>query len=100
MLVILDNCVCLCGSLTIGYCVVDMDEEIATLKVLYPDLSTEELVLAKENLDRYLSLAWEIYEDSLLGGHREPAPSSPTDHLAVISRERSIPNKPNHLPHI
>ena len=96
-LVVLDKSVCLCGSLTARYSVVDMDEEIVALKVLYPDLSPEELVLAKENLDRYLSLAWEIYEDSLLVAQREPAPPSPKDHPAVISMERSIPNKPNHL---
>jgi hypothetical protein len=29
---------------------------------LYPKLSPDELVEAKENLDRYLLLAWEIWE--------------------------------------
>ena len=78
-----------------------MNDELAALKALYPNLSPEELVLAKENLDRYLSLAWEIYEDSRLAALCEPAPpSSPNHHLAVVSRERSIPNKPNRLPKI
>src|ERR1035441_7860309 len=48
---------------------------------LYPNLSPEELVLAKENLDRYLSLAWEIYEDSRPAALSEPAsvfPQSPS----------------------
>jgi hypothetical protein len=31
------------------------------LKKLYPSLTDEELVIAQENLDRYLKLAWEIY---------------------------------------
>jgi hypothetical protein len=37
--------------------------EIEQLKALYPGLSPDEISLAKENLDRYLSLAWEILED-------------------------------------
>ena len=40
------------------------DDEMAELKILYPNLSPEELVIAKENLDRYLTLAWEIFEDA------------------------------------
>ena len=40
------------------------DEEIlGQLKTLYPALSPGELVIAKENIDRYLLLAWEIYEN-------------------------------------
>lgn len=38
-------------------------ELLEQLKNLYPALSPEELLLAKENLDRYLLLSWEIYED-------------------------------------
>jgi hypothetical protein len=63
-----------------------MNEELDTLKALYPNLSPEELVLAKENLDRYLSLAWEIFEESQLATRCEPALSSPNDHLAVGSK--------------
>jgi hypothetical protein len=77
-----------------------MDEDIAALQALYPNLSPEELVLAKENLDRYLSLAWEIFEDSRLAARCEPPPSSLDHNLAVVSRERSIPQKPNHPPNI
>ena len=33
------------------------------LKTLYPSRHDEELADAKENLDRYLLLAWEIMED-------------------------------------
>lgn len=32
-------------------------------KELYPALTNEELQIARENLDAYLELAWEIYED-------------------------------------
>jgi hypothetical protein len=32
---------------------------------LYPGLSDEERTIAVENLDRYLELAWEIFEDVL-----------------------------------
>jgi len=33
------------------------------LQKLYPSLSQHELQIAKENLDRYLLLAWEIIEE-------------------------------------
>lgn len=33
-------------------------------KELYPALTDEELQIARENLDAYLELAWEIYEDA------------------------------------
>jgi hypothetical protein len=48
-----------------------MTDDLAALKAIYPDLSEEDLALAKENLDRYLVLAWEISEDSRLtrGNH-------------------------------
>lgn len=45
----------------------NMTDEVDALKALYPNLSPDELILAKENLDQYLSLAWEIYEDSRAG---------------------------------
>ena len=35
------------------------------LAKLYPGLTEEELVEAKENLERYLLLAWEIWETEL-----------------------------------
>lgn len=39
------------------------DEELLDqLRGLYPSLSPGELVIAKETLDRYLLLAWDIYE--------------------------------------
>jgi len=73
-----------------------MNEELDTLKALYPNLSPEELVLAKENLDRYLSLAWEIYEDSLVVSGHEPSPSFPKDHLAVGSKGKVDSQQTNH----
>ena len=33
-------------------------------KQLYPTLSDEELNIARENLDRYLELAWEIFQET------------------------------------
>jgi hypothetical protein len=39
-------------------------EDLEDLKRLYPDLSPEDLVVAKANLDQYLALAWEIFEDA------------------------------------
>jgi len=36
------------------------DQELAQL---YPNLSPEKLEEAKENLDQYLLLAWEIWEE-------------------------------------
>ncbi len=63
-----------------------MNEELDALKALYPNLSPEELVLTRENVDRYLSLAWEIFEDARLPTRCEPAPPSPNHHLAVGSK--------------
>jgi len=73
-----------------------MNEELDTLKALYPNLSLEELVVAKENLDRYLSLAWEIFEDAQPPTRRESAPSSPEDHLAVGSKGKVDSQQTNH----
>lgn len=53
-----------------------MQSEI--LKDLYPELSEEERKEAVENLDRYLALAWDIYEEMQSGqstldaGNAEP----------------------------
>ena len=48
------------------------------LRVLYPQLSDEQLMAAKENFDRYILLAWGIMkdqlggDDSIDGGDDEP----------------------------
>lgn len=39
--------------------------EAPSLKELYPTLTAEELKEADENLENYLAVAWEIYEDML-----------------------------------
>lgn len=39
----------------------------AVLKKLFPSLRDDELQTARENLDAYLELAWEIYEDIKAG---------------------------------
>ena len=41
------------------------------MRDLYPALSNSESALARENLDRYLALAWEICEET----HAQPCPS-------------------------
>ena len=43
-----------------------MADELAQLRTLYPSLPDSELALARENLDCYLTLAWEIFEDNVL----------------------------------
>ena len=58
------------------------------IKEFFPDLSDVELQHARENLDLYLELAWEIYEDM------QPAGSGELDAFALPgqdSEERSIP---------
>lgn len=39
-----------------------MSEDYAELGKLFPKLSPDELAAAKESLDAYLLLAWEIWE--------------------------------------
>lgn len=40
------------------------DEQLlAQLKRLYPQLAPDEILVVKETLDRYLLLAWDIYEE-------------------------------------
>ena len=62
--------------------------DLEALKELYPDLSQAGLLIAKETLDRYLSLAWEIMED-----HRaaQVMPSFPEASSRGTMQERSIP---------
>ena len=66
-------------------------DPLAALHRLYPNLSPEELVTAKENLDRYLSLAWEIVEERLQQEQsREIVPVDSSIPRCTI-QERSIP---------
>jgi hypothetical protein len=39
------------------------DALLAKLKMLYPNLSPDEILQVKEAFERYLLLAWDIYED-------------------------------------
>jgi len=50
------------------------------LRSLYPNLSDEELIIAKENFDRYLLLAWQIMEDHMVDA---PAPDQSIDAASV-----------------
>jgi len=58
-----------------------------SLKELYPKLTEEELQATAENLDRYLTLAWEIYEDL----HTVNPGALTTENLNPSVNERSIP---------
>lgn len=58
---------------------------IEPLKALWPRLNDDELADARENLDAYLALAWEIYED-IQEGAVDRLPVPPYD-----LEERSIP---------
>jgi hypothetical protein len=42
-----------------------MDDEV--LKRIFPGLKDDEIQTARENLDAYLELAWEIYGDMKAG---------------------------------
>lgn len=67
------------------------DEELlAQLKTLYPTLSPEELLLAKENLERYLLLAWEIYEELERNPRATLTPSFPSSSI-----QAKVDSKPN-----
>jgi len=68
-------------------------EPIDELKLLYPELNPEELRLARENLNRYLALAWEIFEDAQMGGVVNAAFPEPRSSGTI--KERSIPTQTN-----
>ncbi len=58
------------------------------LPAIWPHLTDEESRMAQENLDRYLELAWEIYEDlQQRTAEVDRNPRSPYD-----LEERSIPH--------
>ena len=74
-----------------------MADDLIKLKALYPKLGDEYLSVVQENLDMYLSLAWEIAEDARLrsdNGSRSLAesPSRCTIQGKVDSQQT------NHLP--
>lgn len=48
----------------VSYPLLIMDANLAEIKVLFPTLTDEELVIAQENIDRYLLIAWKIYEST------------------------------------
>ena len=55
------------------------EQAIEELKTIYPDLSEADLLVAEDNLDRYLEIAWEIFEDAELRevvGAAFPEPAS------------------------
>jgi hypothetical protein len=43
-----------------------LGDELAQLRSLYPSLSDGDLSLVRQNLDCYLTLAWEIFEENVL----------------------------------
>jgi len=50
-----------------------MSEEFTELGELFPKLSPGELAAAKETLDAYLLLAWEIWEEHSAGTRNNPS---------------------------
>ena len=58
------------------------------VKDLFPSLSEDELQQARENLDLFLALSWEIFEDSC-AVHSVSLDASPVP--GQDSGERSIP---------
>jgi hypothetical protein len=53
------------------------------LKTLYPTFSPEELTIVKDTLDRYLLLAWEIYEALERNSQASLTPSSPSSSIYI-----------------
>ena len=61
------------------------------LRVLYPTLSDEELAMARENLDRYLLLAWEIYEDLKIASQAVPLTTESASHTMSVKVDSHNP---------
>ena len=66
-------------------------DPLVALHDLYPDLTPEELVIAKENLDRYLTLVWEICEEEREARRDLPPPAVDSVIPRGTIEERSIP---------
>ena len=69
-----------------------IEKHIAKLKTLYPFLSDTDLLFAKDILDRYLLLAWEIYEEL----ERRDSDASLTPSLPSSSIEVKVDSPTNH----
>ncbi len=52
-----------CGVKSFSLPSSDMDENLLKLKELFPKLTDDELVIAQENIDRYLEVIWDIWQD-------------------------------------
>ena len=76
-----------CFSLFARYPWWTMEKSPLEVKDLYPNLTDEELALARENLDGYLEIAWEIFEDMELDEVLKTFPESPSRDTI---KERSI----------
>ena len=61
------------------------------LRVLYPHISPEDLAVVKENLDRYLLLAWEIVEEHRLAQASRSSPECGTIKGKVDSPQTNHP---------
>ena len=55
-----------------------------TLREVYPTLSEADLKTAEENLDRYLQLAWRIYERTISGSPADPQASVDGETLGSV----------------
>lgn len=58
------------------------------LKNLFPNLTAEELAVARDNLDQYLEIAWEILEDAELdatrGAFSEPSSRGTLEERSIL----------------
>jgi hypothetical protein len=74
-----------------------MTDDLVKLKTLYPNLGDEYLVVVKENLDRYLSLAWEIAEDARLQSNNGSCSLAESSSRGTIQGKVDS-QQTNHLP--
>jgi hypothetical protein len=72
-----------------------MREDSAQLKQLFPTLSSDELAAAKELLDAYLLLVWEIWEEHSTGSNKVQSKSmtSTNPQLTPVGSGSSIQAK-------
>jgi hypothetical protein len=64
------------------------EDRLVALQSLYPNLSEAELLMAEDNLDCYLEIAWEIFEDAELRDVVRAAFPEPPSRDTI--KERSI----------
>lgn len=64
-------------------------EILAMMRDIYPDLSEDQLIEAKENLERYLKLAWRIADRILRESEEAPFDSAPDNSYDKDQRSKT-----------